>query len=168
MISVLLVFSLLLHLVTFYLLILLTQRINQLKHAQSEHDLEAIDAALSAHLEAVRAENQALLDALDEHQVKRDQAAPIERREEAAPREEQTSARGPAEERTPSAGAEAVPAPPPIDGVQDRVEPSLSAQVLHLAEAGHDVEHIAKQLKIGKGEVELMLNLHRKQHAAKR
>ncbi|WP_413381555.1 DUF6115 domain-containing protein [Alkalihalobacillus sp. 1P02AB] len=52
---------------------------------------------------------------------------------------------------------------PPVDEAVDGVvfEQSLTVKVLTLSKQGLSVEEIAKQLKVGKGEVQLILNFYR-------
>lgn len=49
-----------------------------------------------------------------------------------------------------------------LSETEDKVETSLQAQILQLYEQGLTLDQIAKQLKCGKTEAELIINFHQK------
>jgi ATP/maltotriose-dependent transcriptional regulator MalT len=169
----LLVFSLLLHIVTFYIIIVLFQRMNHLKSQPNVDTFTDLDGMLEAHLEAVRAENQTLIDSIDKSRVvypkpQQQKVETIVTTDKIEPK----SVESPKIETKPVAKKQKQEAPmvkveepvytPPVENIVDQVERSSTAEVLHLHEKGYSSQEIAKKLNIGKGEVELMLNLSRK------
>lgn len=162
MVTTLLVFSLLLHVVTFYIIIVLVQRMNHINSQPTHENFPDIDEALQAHLEAVREENQALIDYIDKSKIRYTEPVTTIVSE---PIKQKAVEVKPAPilppEPKPKPEPELEYAPPVVD-IVDQVEQSSTAEVLHLHEQGLPSETIAKKLNIGKGEVELMLNLNRK------
>jgi len=147
--NVLLVFSLLLHLVTFYIIMILAQRIQQIKNQTGGIENRELAEILESHLEAVRAENQRLiaqLTPLDHHNIsdsgpKDGEKAAIEKKAQPLDHE--------------------IP-PPPVEGIEDQVEPSQTGEVIQLYQKGWSKQEIAKHLGLGNGEVELIINLYNK------
>jgi len=54
------------------------------------------------------------------------------------------------------------PDDPPMEDVEDTLEQSVTSKILQLHESGASVDAIAQQLNQGKGEVELIINIHSK------
>ena len=162
MVVTLLVFSLLLHFVTFYIIIVLIQRMNHLRSMTGEDALKDIDKILQSHLDAIRAENQALIEDIDKNKSKSHFPKPF-RRPDTFDMDTPVKEKPIVKEKSEILDRKKAPQyTPPIEKVVDQVKQTDTAQVLHLYEKGLSSQDIAKKLNIGKGEVELMLNLSKR------
>ncbi|MGV3488268.1 MAG: DUF6115 domain-containing protein [Tuberibacillus sp.] len=156
MIAILLVLSLLLHLVTFYIIIILVQRINQIKDQHNDDVLSNMDALLESHLEAVRLENQALIEKMEASMAKKNPGAGKKPKPQVHKTTSDASVTAMNEKKEPDIAAL------PVENIVDHIEQSETAQVLHWHEKGMSSQEIAKKLDMGHGEVELIINLNKK------
>ncbi|GGE46321.1 hypothetical protein GCM10011391_26410 [Pullulanibacillus camelliae] len=173
---VFIIFSLCLHLVAFYLIVILVQRMNKLKNDMTGGvDQESIQVTLDHYLEEIRQENDDLikrLKRLENAEKKQEQvpaSEPVAEKKQPGP----SSAPPPAPKENKTSFAEQLkasmiveePSGLPTEDVEDTVEQSMASRILQLHESGLSVEAIAQQLNQGKGEVELIINIHNKRQS---
>lgn len=180
MTTVLVILSLCLHLVTFYIIVILIQRMNQLKADKPESVKEDLENTMNEFVAAVREENEALVKKLKNIEVsqifkpKNEQSSdfhiPFQKPQESE-RTNKIPSRSSVNEikedsnsnvRAPETIHDEPPEALPHDDIQDKVEQSFAAQVLHLHASGASHAEIAKKLNKGIGEVELVINLSKK------
>jgi hypothetical protein len=161
------VISLCLNLVGFYWILILFQRLNTLKGAETTSDPEALQEQLDEHIERIRQENAQFLFEFESRMNKASSAPPLRSFDEVLRGEDlqlqETSGQPVKEaERVTAPSGDRLPDAPSFEISVDVLETSLTAQILLLKEQGLSVDKIAKKLKMGKGEVALMLKLHEK------
>ena len=171
----LIVFSLCLHLIAFYIIVLLVQRMNKFKQDVTDDvDRESIQITLEHYLEEIRQENDALikrlqrLEGADEHSdhpTLQSETVTVEKQfageifsEQRAPKENKATF----SEQLQTSLNENLPSGLSAEDVEDTLEQSVASKILQLHESGLSVDAIAQQLNQGKGEVELIINIHNK------
>jgi hypothetical protein len=186
-------FNFLLLILAFYLILQLYQRVRLLQSdaKQENGDLEKL---LAVYLEDIRKENdrviQALTESMEGKRISRRRTATQNKQpqvpetsEKTTPDAErnshavsfrqilqeetghQTQVKEEAEGR-PSAGKDTATAEwmPPIEGISDQLEESLPIRAMKLKEKGYATTRIAKELKMGKEEIELLLKFQGKKN----
>ena len=154
------VISLCLNLACFYWILILSQRLNASQAAETTSDPEVLQEQLDEHIERLRQENAQFIYELENRLNAAPKVSPKLSFGEILIKEEYTSHEPTGE---PDKGPESVIIEPPdLEASIDVLETSVTAQILHLKEQGFSVDKIAKKLKMGKGEVALMLKLHEK------
>lgn len=161
------VISLCLNLVGFYWILILFQRLNTFKAAETTSDPEALQEQLDEHIERLRQENAQFLFELESRMNMASSAPPPRSFDEILRGEDrqlqETSGQPVKEaERVTAPSDDRLPDAPSFETSVDVLETSVTAQILLLKEQGLSVDKIAKKLKMGKGEVALMLKLHEK------
>ncbi|WP_010630930.1 hypothetical protein [Sporolactobacillus vineae] len=174
----------------FYLILQLFQRV-RLQQSEAKQETGELEKLFAAYLEDLQKENdrfiQALSEATGDKQVSRRRTAPRASR----PVRSETAASAPSEsgkaEKVPSfrqilkdetaqqdpvgkKTTRSQPADdhaadnwvPPVDEIQDQLEESLPLQALKLKKKGYTATQIAKELKTGKEEIELLLKFQGK------
>ncbi|MRG85372.1 DUF6115 domain-containing protein [Salinibacillus xinjiangensis] len=162
MIEFLLTFSLLLHGIVFIIIIFLFKRIDLQKSAnQNKEDIREIEDMLFAYVEEIKEENQKLLNIINENgkNVKDEKQVEQKKHQQALASTTNT--------QTQSANIQAdeLEQKEETNGynpenimIDDQLEIQTSeSKVLQLYHRGLSVEEIAKELNIGKTEVELMI-----------
>jgi hypothetical protein len=174
-------------LLAFYLILYLYQRIKVLQKTRSEQNVQESEQLLAEHIQAVRHENEQFLEAVRElftnvstetREAGQDQSdKPIV----TAPKTSNGAKKsGTTKEKTFEAVLNNVGKDqglgskkqtgsepehewmPPIDSIQDHIEESPYVQAMKLKEEGKSITEIAKKMKRGKGEIELLLRMHGK------
>ncbi|RSL33193.1 hypothetical protein D7Z54_11220 [Salibacterium salarium] len=162
---VLLVLSLGIHLFTFFILILFYQQIQKVKEERSElygmrEDMEEL---LSRYTDEMKRENKELKQYVDKgnFQLERRQSEPVSPHKNGSP-ESFTPYANETKQTTPETKEEGGQTDyiPPLSGDNDKVESSDQAKVLSLSSQGYARDDIAKELNIGKGEVDLFLKFY--------
>jgi hypothetical protein len=161
------VVSLCLNIACFYWILILSQRLNAFQATDITSDPEALQEQLDEHIERLRQENAQFLFELEGRLNKTSSALPSSSFNEVLREEDHnTSFEMPGQF---DIGFDQVPSfepttfeEPNLEAAIDVLETSVTAQILHLKEQGLSVDKIAKKLKMGKGEVALMLKLHEK------
>ncbi|WP_376844416.1 DUF6115 domain-containing protein [Camelliibacillus cellulosilyticus] len=143
MLTVLIIFSLCLHLVSFYLITIMSQKINLLKAEETEREAK-MEEAMAKHLAGIREENERFIARLDEAIIHKTATGGLPDND--GDHTDQISINGVADS----------------NDIEDHLEQSVVSRVLYLFDKGEKPEAIAKRLDIGKGEVDLMLKLHQK------
>ncbi|MFA9456068.1 DUF6115 domain-containing protein [Halalkalibacter sp. AB-rgal2] len=159
MLELLVVISLLLHGFTFLWIMILLQRI---RHVQSQPDSmnqlqSEMEDILLAYTTEMKEENERLLEKVqrNKHQTTRSLV------EEQSAKASNDSIQLEAKEEQEQEQEDSLPYIPPIEiNEQETYEKSYTVKVLELAQSGLTSEQIAKKLKMGKGEVELILKFH--------
>ncbi|GGH82138.1 hypothetical protein JOD43_002681 [Pullulanibacillus pueri] len=171
MVVVLLIFSLCLHLVAFYLITILVQRMNQMKGEQPIMDDETLAVAMEQYLEEIRHENDILIERIQSleltskaHDHKKKMTSDEAKLKEKETVETLKGDINPVKQQMKKSFDEVLleAAPLPTSQIQDQVEQSTEAKILQLHQKGQKIEAIAKQLNLGKGEVELTINIFKK------
>ncbi|GAE29272.1 DUF6115 domain-containing protein [Halalkalibacter hemicellulosilyticus] len=153
MLELLVVISLLLHGFTFLWIMILLQRI---RHVQSQPDRmnqlqSELEDILVAYTTEMKEENERLLEKIqrNNHQA----TMSLEEKQLTKASNDSIKLEEKEEEDSPYI--------PPINiSEQETYEKSYTVKVLELAQSGLTSEQIAKKLKMGKGEVELILKFH--------
>ncbi|KYG35033.1 DUF6115 domain-containing protein [Alkalihalobacillus trypoxylicola] len=167
--------SFLLHAILFIIIFLLSSRISQLNKdvANIQSIKQDVEEALMASVQEIQAENQKLLneinkktDHAEKAQIKAlpnddDDDDEIETRSSTNSNSgtEQSSEQIQEDERYSDYQPPFLSDESKSEGVA--FEPSLTVRVLSLAKQGQNIEQIAKSLKIGKGEVQVILNFYK-------
>ncbi|SDJ71900.1 DUF6115 domain-containing protein [Sediminibacillus albus] len=164
MLTFLVLFSLILHLLSFIVIRFLFQKIqNQTDAApQTTESAKQTEELLSAYLHEFREENNRLI---NEILQEKNPASPEQtNNNQPALTEKNNNGRLNKAYGNPPAQPEAeTPYMPPLsDEQEDIVEESAAAKVYSLYDRGYSIEEIAKKLNLGKTEVELMVKFHRK------
>ncbi|MCT8139847.1 hypothetical protein H1D32_20365 [Anaerobacillus sp. CMMVII] len=158
--------SFLLHFITFFIIIVLVQKINAksvLGGANEQEKLKKeIEDLLVAYTIEMKEENEKLVNKLVLKQKikEKDQSSQIKLN---AKQEEQTIKTPIRTQDRPiqMVNIEDTFAPPIFEQTEDIIEQSATAQVLSLANQGFSTNDIAKRLGMGAGEVELLLKFHK-------
>jgi hypothetical protein len=163
------VVSLCLNIACFYWILILSQRLNAFQESDSTSNPEALQEQLDEHIERLRQENAQFLYDLEARLNKGPSSVPkpsfgqvlkeqdlmsFEAKEVTGQTVERAEQVNPHEPRTLEETN--------LEASIDVLETSVTAQILHLKEQGLSVDKIAKKLKMGTGEVALMLKLHEK------
>ncbi|UCZ51698.1 hypothetical protein LGQ02_12570 [Bacillus shivajii] len=179
----LLIISFILHFISFYFIVILHQKQKHqqpIDHSKSSKEIEDL---LIAYTTEMKENNERLARQINKMNMKPVQTSV--RTEENAQKEEptkspnhnqkpqQTSIKEPSntnrfnehdaaleEDKQDSDYSSYVP-PAPVEETDTYVEPSTASKVLALSEKGYEVQDIAKQLKMGAGEVELLLKFNK-------
>lgn len=151
----LLVLSIFLHFIVFVLLIFLYQDVRRLKEERQElygmrEDMEEL---LAFYVEELKKENEQLKN-MYEKKEKREE-------KEKSFTERLNDSKETLSLSTETEASYTPPLPKEEEERKDTFQPSLQAQVLSLFKEGLREDEIAKQLDIGKGEVELFLKLYK-------
>lgn len=146
----LLAVSFILHLVAFFFLVILYQKINQKEEVLQQiiNEKKEIEDLLIAYIEEMKAENQDLKEWMNQSIV------PY------TFKQEESSKKQTAEINTSSQGE--IECMLPIDEIKDVSDFSPAMQAISFANQGLSIEEIAKKMNKGKGEVELLLKFHKK------
>lgn len=182
MIVTLLILSLILHLVTFYWLIIMMQRMNQLKASHPESIKREIEDSLSAYLLDMKEENHQLLEHLQPllNPKQDDGTEEVDSGiDNAEPTTEQIGSMTSHEEETMKQEAKRTQADDELinsfqdqdnrnmtdidsssDENNDDAEHSLKDQVIQLHKEGYNETDIAKKLHRGKGEIQLIIKFN--------
>ncbi|SFM30322.1 DUF6115 domain-containing protein [Salibacterium qingdaonense] len=162
---VVLVFSLALHALTFFVLVRFYSHVQNVKEESRQlHGMrEDLEEILRQYTEEIKQENQELKDSL--HSYADQNAGSAAAHEAPAPVEKDPQPHAfqkRAEEAVEHAGTkeaeDSFSPPPPPD--EDQMETSNQAKVLSLSARGYTRDEIAKELQIGKGEVDLFLKFY--------
>lgn len=181
--------SLILHLLTFYIIIHLFQRLNNVQKVDRDQIISDIEEVFTAYLTDIQEENNKLADELKALADRNRSALSAESDQEeaaaapllpnhrpvalksgnAAPKKQMPAEKpAPALDETGS-GSKNSENPseepawlPPVDDVQDTFEESLLSRAVKLQKKGYNVTEIAKSLDRGKGEIELLLKFNEK------
>ncbi|MCK0470779.1 hypothetical protein [Halalkalibacter sp. APA_J-10(15)] len=157
MLELLVVISLLLHGFTFLWIMILLQRI---RHVQSQPDSmnqlqSEMEDILLAYTTEMKEENERLLEKVQRNKHQTTRSLVEEQSAKASNDSIQLEAKEEQEQE------DSLPYIPPIEiNEQETYEKSYTVKVLELAQSGLTSEQIAKKLKMGKGEVELILKFH--------
>ncbi|RXI97981.1 hypothetical protein DS745_16660 [Anaerobacillus alkaliphilus] len=166
--------SFLLHFLAFFIIVLLVQKMNANNPKEQANDLEKlkreIEDLLVAYTTEMKEENEKLINkiAIKRKAYEKSQQNAVNKYDQ--PRTKIVDAKKETAiitEETPKTSSkqvvieEDVFVPPLISETEDIVEQSTTAQVLSLANQGFSAKEIAKKLKIGDGEVELLLKFHK-------
>lgn len=159
--------SILLNLITFFIIIILFQKINSKKELGDQEKLKKeIEDLLIAYTMEMKEENENLLKKLlvKKKTEERKQAQTLntyvnKRREQGGKQSLVVPVRKQAETSPVIDGEQYIP--PFIDNQEDIVEQSQTAKVLSLANQGYTPKEIAQKLSMGDGEVELLLKFHK-------
>ncbi|WP_026689874.1 DUF6115 domain-containing protein [Alteribacter aurantiacus] len=138
----LLMVSVALHLISFYLIVLLFQRQHKVEaHSNPSTTTKEIEDLLFAYTTEMKENNVSLIKELkkDKEQRQNDDHSPMKEHSKATP----------------------TYLPPSPTNNEDHVETSQTAQILSLSERGFKVDEIAKKMNMGKGEVELFLKFYK-------
>ncbi|MGO4887753.1 DUF6115 domain-containing protein [Anaerobacillus sp. MEB173] len=167
----LLIISLILHLFTFFWIIILTQKIKTQEGTVPNQDkIKAeIEDLLVAYTTEMKEDNERLLQAISKLQVNSQMrtAIPNEPDLESVPTPKQQfemteiqkeNTENKSVEIKKESDSEDIPLP--IDDVKDTYEQSKTAQVFLLSQQGLAIKEIAKKLNMGEGEVELILKFY--------
>jgi|SRR5699024_8299395 len=146
MISILLIISFLLHLIFLVIIYQLYQQIGDLKSERSR-DTEVL---LSRFLDEIKQENRQLQQQLQQVN-KKEQVSTIQSQTEYEPEQATEDIKEPAND--------IFDFPPIPIATEDKVETSIESQVFQMHQKGISTEKIAKQLNLGKTEVELLIKL---------
>lgn len=168
----LLAVSFLLHIITFFLIVVLVQKINikktETEVVEQEKLKREIEDLLIAYTAEMKEENEKLLTKLaskrkSQEQVQSNtiktyenlnsQTETVEMKKRVLPQPKPAIIR--------NVEIDDTYAPPIVEDTEDRLEQSSTAQILSLSKQGYSVKEIAKKLNIGDGEVELLLKFHR-------
>lgn len=170
MLSILVILSLILHVITFYFLILLSTKYSSMKEvsAKQERLFEEAEQALSAYLIEIKEENERLI-----NQLKNEKETLMQQSDHAKKVNEQ--------KRTVEIDKDILEneLPPYLEHLvmqtdtveiskdssslqKETIPLSFQAEVMNLYESGYNVEQIAKKLKKGKTEIELLLKFRQK------
>ncbi|WP_444684193.1 DUF6115 domain-containing protein [Alkalicoccus luteus] len=137
--TLLLLTSLLLHLVTFYAVIILFRRQEAEPTQDMDKKMRQMEDILAAYTEEMKASNERLL-----QEIQGTAAAEISQKQKVADAEEVQRSYT-----------------PPLPQEQDETfQLSDRAKVLQLYAAGKKPEQIAEELQMGTGEVELLIRFH--------
>ncbi|MED4401505.1 hypothetical protein [Metabacillus fastidiosus] len=171
MTPILLVLSLILHVITFYFLILLSTKYSSMKEIASNQErlFEETEQALSTYLIEIKEENEKLIKELKngkEAFVKRSEPireAINERKHESAAEAELTEDELPPHLQQLIIQNDRLEISKDSAALEKKIVPlSFEAEVIELYENGHTVEQIAKKFKKGKTEIELLLKFKQK------
>lgn len=143
MIYTLLFLSFLAHFAMIYVIIHLFQRVKHLESQDPVSQKRDIEETLTAYITDIKEENESFLNAIQKKQQPKEERAPLP-------------------EVKPSKPVEEVSYHPPTPEQDDMFEQSLTSQVLTLSNQGFSVTEIAQKLNKGKGEVQLLLKLKKK------
>ncbi|MFD2704781.1 DUF6115 domain-containing protein [Salibacterium lacus] len=163
---VVLVFSLALHALTFFVLVRFYSHIQNVKDERRQlHGMrEDLEEILRQYTEEIKQENQELKDSLHssadqnaESAAAHEAPAPVEK--DSAPLHVPQKGVEEAVKKAENHEAEHRFSPPPAPG-EDQMETSNQAKVLSLSARGYTRDEIAKELGIGKGEVDLFLKFY--------
>ncbi len=174
-------------LLAFYLILYLYQRIKVLQKTLSEQNVQESEQLLAEHIQAVRHENEQFLEAVQElvmnvrtetRAAGQDQSGkPIvtapktsssaKNSEKVKEKTFETVLNRVNEDQELTSKKQTGSEPehewmPPIDSIQDHIEESPYVQAMKLKEDGKSITEIAKKMKRGKGEIELLLRMHGK------
>ncbi|WP_085523953.1 DUF6115 domain-containing protein [Tuberibacillus sp. Marseille-P3662] len=149
MTGILLGISMFLHIVTFFIIILLYLHIRERKALNSDNMKREVDELLQSYLADIRAENDRLIEKMSEDSSPNEENESSYFEETSSPVTEQN-------------GQEETVWMPPVAEIEEEPSPSVTAQALYLQEQGYSPIEIAKQLNKGAGEIELLLKLHKK------
>ncbi|WNF35433.1 hypothetical protein RJD24_13295 [Bacillaceae bacterium IKA-2] len=169
--------SFLLHLITLFIIVVLVQKTNIIKPSQHSNVQEQeklkqeIEDLLVAYTIEMKEENEKLINKLvqkrkTQERVKIETVKTYEKTRgqtnEAEMKIEQSGLLKPSPKRNYQTQTDQDSFIPPIvEGTEDIVEQSSTAQILSLAKQGYSAKVIAKRLSIGDGEVELLLKFHK-------
>lgn len=189
MITLWVIGSLILHLLTFYIIIHLFQRLGSVQKVDRDQIIQDIEEVFTAYLTDIQEENNRLADELkafsgsdrstrpagaeegksivqspDHHLEELKGEGVIDKKNQtlakkAAPVLPKTSGGNPRETEKQNMEKTWMP---PIDDVQDTFEESLLSKAVKLQKKGYNVTEIAKTLDRGKGEIELLLKFNEK------
>ncbi|GAF63687.1 hypothetical protein BTS2_0578 [Bacillus sp. TS-2] len=163
--------SFLLHAILFIIIFLLSSRISQLNKdvANIQSIKQDVEEALMESVQEIQAENQKLLNEINK---KTDHAEQVQIK--ALPNDDELETRSSTNSYsgTEQSGEQIQEDErysdyqPPFLSDESKsegvaFEPSLTVRVLSLAKQGQNIEQIAKSLKIGKGEVQVILNFYK-------
>lgn len=148
MTTYLLTISIVLHFITFLILILVVKKVrNTLDYEQLERQKREIEDLLAFYSVELKEENERFLEQL----LKANENERSEESIEEHVEEDPTNSIQTVEEK------QKTPHPPVAEKAY---EPSLEAQVLQLHHQGYDAKEIAKMLNKGHGEIELLLKFN--------
>ncbi|KGA98224.1 hypothetical protein AJ85_05205 [Alkalihalobacillus alcalophilus ATCC 27647 = CGMCC 1.3604] len=173
--------SFIIHIVVVFILVSLKNRIAHLEQENEKlnHLKVEIQDSLILHTSQIKKDNEALIQSLSNHTVTSEEQKSKRSNVELAESAQSGAVQHKSIEQEPlkespkksSFKAELNKAEassysdyePPVDTTSEGVvfEQSLTVKVLTLSKQGLSVEEIAKQLKVGKGEVQLILNFYR-------
>ncbi|RPF55968.1 DUF6115 domain-containing protein [Aquisalibacillus elongatus] len=157
--NILLIFSLILHGVTFVAIIWLYQQVQ--KQNESERHFEKrvreTEDMFDSYLLELKDENKKFIQAISK--VEHSTFEPTKASDNQISQSYQPTHRHNATEQMKSDFK------PESVSVEDQVEPpSLQTQVMHLYHSGHSIEEIAKKLDKGSTEIELIVKFNQKMH----
>lgn len=167
--------SLLLHLVSFFVIVILYQRIENQKPLDKEKTVKEIEDLLLSYTAEMKENNEKLAKRISElpvaerNQVFKNEAAEDARPEGTSPAQINKEAEG---KRTPDSVRETgsempekysryTPPVPGMEKEEESLKPSSTSKVLSLSKQGYSKDEIAKQLEMGAGEVELLLKFYK-------
>ncbi|RNA69566.1 DUF6115 domain-containing protein [Alteribacter keqinensis] len=151
-----LMISVMLHLLSFYLIILLFQRQKLKGETSGQTAARDIEDLLLAYTTEMKENNEALVKELQDksRNVSTESLRPA-RKEISNPKPADTIS-----EKQVSGESDYKP-PAVAREPQEKIETSQTAQVLSLSNQGFSIEDIARKLNMGKGEVELFLKFYK-------
>ncbi|MFD2616864.1 DUF6115 domain-containing protein [Terrilactibacillus laevilacticus] len=157
------IFSLILHLLAFYLIIQLVQR---LKHVEQQHPEELkreIEEMMTAYLTDIQQENDRFIQELNKQkkneEIKSNKKANHEERDKINDDIDNVINKS-YQQATEDADIDWIP---PIKSTsEEKYESSLLAKALHLKQKGQSITEIAKALGRGEGEIALLLKINEK------
>lgn len=175
MVVSLLIVSILLHIVTFFWLIVLMQRIRSLQTSQPETAKEEIEETLTAYLLEMKEENDQFLakfKSMETKEIKpaKDYSNDVIQEGKMGSDQEVTN------QQTQNIKAEDLDRlseaendsfeendyDPPISEKKETFKPSTTSEALRLHKEGLNATEIAKKLNKGQGEIELLIKFHQK------
>jgi hypothetical protein len=163
-VTYLITISFILHFISFFIIILLIQKLNvknTMGQANEQEKLKReIEDLLVAYTTEMKEENEKLVNKIV---IKRNKFKEEQSNTFTSSENQKTNPSAPLVKK-PSRNKPEVEEdflPPIIDEYEDIVEQSSTAQVLSLANQGFTAKEIAKRLSMGAGEVELLLKFHK-------
>ncbi len=163
----LLMFSLMLHGVTFIVVIYLYRQLKDQPHVDElEKTVREVEDVFASYLLELKNENERLMNILKENgknvKVETSEPPPLNKFAEPTKTKEKRENENKQIENSPvetGLGDSYQPENIPVD---ETVELTLESRVLHLYKNGKTIEEIAKQLNKGKTEIELIIKFHLK------
>ncbi|GEL75850.1 DUF6115 domain-containing protein [Tenuibacillus multivorans] len=161
--SILLLFSLILHGITFVVIFLLYQKIKQASEGERnfEQRVQEIEDLFSSYLLEIKDENKAFVEKVSEIDQNPKVHKTLQFQGDSATENQDTVQLSQNYTKPHKQSL----FQPELVKVKDHVEqPSLHSKIMHLYENGYTTEDIAKKLNKGKTEVELIVKFNQKMH----